>query len=557
MNILVYNVNMKCEQTCNVCQHLNSINAQLEQLQLAYEQAVKLNEELKIENALQSTEIAWYKEQARLAAYRRFGHSRQSTEGQLALFEFNEAEQHSDPKAEEPVLQLGEQPKRRQSDKLRKPRRALWEGLPRRVTVHALGEEERVCAVCGEEMHLMDKEVTVEIEVIPAQFRAHVIERGTYVCDKCAASGVAAPIVTASAPKRPLEKSLASASLLAYIMDLKYSNGMPLNRIANMLRNLDMSISKQNMSNWVINGAELWLKLIYDELHHQLLQQQIIHSDETHTQVLREPGRSPETKSSMWLYCSGAHAEGQNIVLYDYQQTKAAKWPKEFLRGFSGYINVDGAQSYVAAGLPNTTLVGCWSHARAAFVEALKAAEPGSVTWNTHTARGIEFCDMLFELEREYDKLKLSPEERYRERLIYSKEVLDTFHAWLIHERDKVTPKSKLGQAFTYCINQWVKLSNFLLDGRLEVSNNRAERLIRPFVVGRKAWLFSDTPRGASSSAVIYSIIETAKANGLKPFDYLKWLFEVMPNTRLTDENLRSLLPWSAEIPASCRFVSD
>ncbi len=237
-------------------------------------------------------------------------------------------------------------------------------------------------------------------------------------------------------------------------------------------------------------------------------------------------------------------------IPYEYQTTRANKHPKKFLEGFTGYLHVDGYSDYNE--LPDVTLVGCWSHARRKLDEALKALPKEKRTADVAAKKGLVFCNRLFEIER---ALKDTPaSERCSIRLEISKPVLDEFMVWLQDQRPKVRLKSAFGQAIAYCLNQWIKLEAFLQDGRLELDNNRAERSIKPFVLGRKNWLFSNTPRGARTSAAVYSIVKSAKENGLNPFHYLQYLFEKMPNLDIQDKDvLDELLPWSEALPPECR----
>ncbi|PNT90703.1 hypothetical protein CDQ84_19340 [Clostridium thermosuccinogenes] len=250
----------------------------------------------------------------------------------------------------------------------------------------------------------------------------------------------------------------------------------------------------------------------------------------------------------MWLYRTGR--EGPPIILYDYQTTRAGKHPKKFLEGFKGYLHTDGYDGY--SGMPGIIQVGCWAHARRYFVDALKAMPPKKDDKPTVTEEGLAFCNNLFEIEKMLHDV--TPEERYEGRLKHSRPVLDKFKEWLKYWSPRVTPKSSLGKAIQYCRNQWDKLEAFMLDGRLEIDNNRSERSIKPFVIGRKNWLFSNTPKGANASATIYSIVETAKENGLNPFEYLTYLFERLPNINIKDQHaLDTLLPWSANLPGHCK----
>jgi hypothetical protein len=252
----------------------------------------------------------------------------------------------------------------------------------------------------------------------------------------------------------------------------------------------------------------------------------------------------------MWLYRTGRG--GPPIVLYDYQTTRASKHPVKFLSGFKGYIHVDGYAGYHA--LTDVTLVGCVAHARRKFTEALAALPKGS-TAVVEAQTGLDYCNKLFTIEREV--AGQSPQERFKYRQAHSRPTLESFSAWLKYQAPRVLPKSSFGQAIAYCRNQWDKLTAFLQDGRLELDNNRGERSIKPFVIGRKNWLFCNTPKGAKASATIYSIVETAKENDLNPFLYLQFLFERLPNIALSDlTQLDELLPWSPTLPPEVRVKS-
>ncbi len=299
----------------------------------------------------------------------------------------------------------------------------------------------------------------------------------------------------------------------------------------------------------MIQGADRWLCLLYKRMHEYLLKQDILHADETTLQVLREPGRSAESMSYMWLYRTGR--EGPAMVLFDYQTTRASKHPRQFLSGFKGYLHVDGYAGY--NGLPDIVLVGCFAHARRKFDEALKALPAEQRNAAVAAKEGLDFCNQLFAIEREIHNA--TPDERCQFRLEHSRPVMDAFLAWLKYQGPRVLPKSAFGQAISYCRNQWDKLSAFLQDGRLELDNNRSERSIKPFVIGRKNFLFSNTPKGAKASATIYSIVESAKENGLNPYSYLQYLFEKLPNIDIEDQStIDELLPWSNALPSECRI---
>jgi transposase len=292
------------------------------------------------------------------------------------------------------------------------------------------------------------------------------------------------------------------------------------------------------------SGSLLYYQIhqpIYDAMKVELLKQTIIHADETSVQVLAEEGKKAESQSFMWLYRSGRYGPG--IVLYEYQPSRAREHPLKFLNGFKGYLASDGYAGY--NGIPDVINVGCWAHCRRGFDEAGKGAK------NSKAIKGLKFCNQLYAIERELATCQ--PEKRYEERLRRSKPVLEAFLAWLRVTYEICVPESHLGKAIQYCLNQWESLNNFLLDGRLEIDNNRAERSIKPFVIGRKNFLFCITPRGANASAVTYSVIESAKENGLKPNEYLEYLLERLPNA--TSQDLAKFLPWSEEIPEYCRTL--
>lgn len=349
-------------------------------------------------------------------------------------------------------------------------------------------------------------------------------------------------------PKPVLPGSIASSSAIAYVMSEKFVKGIPLYRQEQEWKRMDIEISRQTTANWMIQGSSRWLKLLYKRMREHLLQKGILHADETTLQVLKEPGRNADSTSYMWLYRTGR--EDTPIILYDYQTTRAGKHSARFLKGFKGYLHTDGYDGYSL--MSEVTLVGCWAHARRYFVDALKVLPPKKDNTPTTTEEGLVFCNKLFEIERELRDV--TNIERYESRLKKSVPVLNDFKNWLKYQRPRVLPKSPSGKAIKYCLNQWDKLNAFLLDGSLEIDNNRAERSIKPFVIGRKNWLFSNTPKGANSSATIYSIVETAKENGLNPFSYLTYLFDKLPNIDINDKNaLDELMPWSESLPESCK----
>lgn len=491
-----------------------------------------------------TAKLNWYEEQFRLSQQKRFGASSEQTHpDQLSIF--NEAEKESRPEKEDPTIEEITY-KRKRSKGLNKK---SFDDLPVEVIEYHLEESDKICPNCGSPLHEMSKEIRKELTIIPAQVKVVEHVRYVYACRQCEKDNTSTPVITAKMPNPVLAGSFVSPSLLAYIMNRKYSEAVPLYRQEQQFKNFGIDLSRQNLANWIIHGANHWLVHIYDRMHYHLLRETVIHADETAMQVLDEEGKKPTSKSYMWLYATGIYSP--QIFLYEYQPSRASKHPKKFLKGFKGFLQTDGYQGY--NDVSDVIQVGCFAHARRGFTDTLKALPKDSIVSKTNAQEGVDFCNELFRIERALKEL--SPEERYKKRLEQSKPVLEAFLSWLNIKKEQVLPKSSLGKAINYCLNQWSKLESFMLDGRLEISNNRAERAVKPFVIGRKNFLFSKSPKGAVSSAVVYSVIETAKANGLNPFYYLDYLFEKLPNIDLEGMGeLDKLLPWSSSIPEACKI---
>jgi transposase len=497
------------------------------------------NEELK-------AKLRWYEEQFRLAQHRRFAASSEKTHpDQLMLF--NEAEAVADPAQAEPELENVSYTRKK-----RKGQRELkLEGLRTERVEYRLPEEEQICACCGGALHEMSTEVRRELKVIPAEVVVVEQVRYVYGCRGCERGGTQTPIVTAPMPRPIQAGSLASPSSVAYIMSQKYVESQPLYRQEQQWARFGVELSRQTMANWMLHGAK-WLGYVYERMKEHLLREDIAYADETTLQVLREPGRTAEQTSYLWLYRTGPWSP--TIVLYEYQPTRAGEHPKRFLEGFTGYLHTDGYDSYDQ--VAGVTRVGCWAHARRKFVEAVQALPKNVTAEGTVAQQGLNVCNRLYAIERQAEGL--TPEQRFVIRQEQSRPVLDAFWVWLQEQKGRMLPKSLTGAAITYCLNQWVRLNAYLLDGRLEIDNNRSERAIKPFVIGRKNWLFANTPRGAQASATIYSLVETAKENRLHPFYYLTYLLEKLPQLPdLQDEKaLDALLPWSPSLPLTYRVFS-
>lgn len=352
--------------------------------------------------------------------------------------------------------------------------------------------------------------------------------------------------VKADMPEPVIKGGFASPDSIAHIVTQKFMMASPLYRQEQEWKQNGILLSRQTMSNWIIKASEDWLEPIYQAMKQKLCRHKVLHADETVLQVLNEPGKPAESKSYMWLFRTSGEAKHQ-IVLYEYQPDRKHIHPEVFLKDFSGYIHTDGYEGYHK--LPeNIIVVGCLAHLRRKFFEALKALPKNNQAGST-AAKGMEFCDKLFYLEKQF--ASLSPENRHKERELKSKPLMSEFFNWV--DQMNALQNTLLGKAAFYAKSQRKYLERFLLDGRLEISNNRAERSIKPFVIGRKNWLFSNTPKGAKSSAIYYSLIVTAMENGLNPFRYLTWIFTNAPNFGKPGyvETFEDLLPGSEKIPST------
>ena len=484
------------------------------------------------------TLLEWYKSQLLSARRRQFGSSSEKADAdfrQVSLFDEEEAAPPPAPETEEITYRRKKQKGKREAD---------LSNLPVERVEHELGESERICPECGETMRDIGVDVRREMKLIPAKIVVVEHAAHTYACRNCEKTGISTPFAKAEAPAALIPGSLASPSLVAHVAAQKYVNGTPLYRIEKGFSYDGVDVSRQTMANWVVKCSETYLEPIYGLLKTHLLEETVLHADETTVQVLREPGRPAQSKSYEWVYRTGAFAE-RKISVYDYKMTREQAHPQAFLKDFTGYLHTDGYQAYHNLP-PDITVVGCWAHVRRKFEDLLKKT-PKAKQKGSNAEKGVAYMNALFRLERE--TADMPPEDRLKKRLEKGKPVSDAFFAWA--EGLGALPKTPLGAAVNYALSQRPYLENIYLDGRTEISNNRCERAVKPFVMGRKSWLFSNTPAGAEASSVMYSIMETAKENDLHPFRYMEFLLETLPNAKLSD--LESLLPWSDSLPERCR----
>lgn len=481
------------------------------------------------------------REQVDLYRRKQFGPSREKVDTDQLCF-FNEIEVNVDLLVAEPLLTEVKTHYRKARTRLTTDK--LPEDLPVEIIEHKLPEEECICPECNNKLHVMGNEIREDLKIIPA--RAVIVRhiRNVYSCRNCEKNSIHTPIIKADMPRPVIKGGFASPEAIAHIATQKFMMASPLYRQEQEWKQSGILLSRQTMSNWLLKTSEKWLEPIYKELKAKLLKHEVLHADETKVQVLKEPGKKPQSNSFMWLYRTSGEAKNQ-IVLYEYQPNRKHEHPKIFLKAFKGYLHTDGYDAY--HNLPDDIIVvGCLAHLRRKFVDALKAM-PKEKQKDSHPAKAIAYCDKLFELEKIFAKLDAPDRQSERDRL--SKPLYYEFFDWL--KALNALPKSLLGKAISYGMSQHKYLEKYLIDGRLEISNNRAERSIRPFVIGRKNWLFSNTPNGAKTSAIYYSLVRTAVENDLNPYEYLTWVLESMPNLGRPGyaDKINDLLPGSETLP--------
>lgn len=490
-------------------------------------------------------------EQVILGKQNRFGRSSEKMEdtSQICFREvdgtivfFNEAEAVCDFNAAEPEdleLKSTKQPKRKGK------KEADLSGLPFRRIDHYLSEEELEAEFGVKGWKQLPDAISRKYHFVPAKVEVEEHHIGVY------ASKTDEHMVKADHPKALLHGSLVSPSLGAAIINGKYVNAVPLYRLEQEFQRYGLQITRQNMANWCIRLAEEYLSILYDHLHKELYFYHVIQADETPV-LVNHDGRKAGSKSWMWVYRSGHLYQKRQIVLYEYQQTRNASHPREFLKGYDGICVTDGYQVYhtLEKELEELTIAGCWVHCRRRFDEALKLI-PKSYQKESHAFLLMKQIQAIY---REEGKLNdLSSDERLKQRQAVIKPLVDAFFVNL--KTINVSKKDKFGDDVGYARNQEKYLRLFLTDGDVPIDNNASERAIRGFCIGKKNWQIIDTIRGAKSSAVIYSIVETAKANNLKPFDYVQHLLEEIPK-HMDDKDcsfLEDLLPWSEKLPAGIR----
>ncbi len=494
------------------------VEAHRQALEASFDQRVAAGVAQKVQEIL---------EQWRLSRHRMFGPSSESHQGEL----FNEVEALADQAAGTEDEHEGEPaPVQDKARPKRGHRRALPPELPRVQIEIDVPEEERQCA-CGTPMVRIGEDVSEQLDIVPMQIRVIRTVRPRYACPK----GDQAP-VQQQAPAQILPRSNFSAGFLA--MMAKYVDGLPLARFEKVMARHHVDIPRQSMARAMIKLAQA-LQPLHNLARDTLLEAPVIYMDETTVQVLKEPGRSPTAKSYMWVQRGGP--PGRTVVLFDYEASRSGKVPLRLLEGWQGYLMTDGYEGYApVARLPGVEHLACAAHARRKFVEAKRSSPNGK------SARADYALDLFARLYRIEAKVKdASDAQRFEARQTHSLPILQKLRAWLDETLPLVTPRSKLGEALGYLCKVWPRLIRYTERGDLPIDNNLLEGgAIKPFVIGRKGWLFSDTPAGAHASAVLYSLLQTAKANDREPYAWLRFVLERLPLAKTVDE-IEALLPWN------------
>ena len=450
---------------------------------------------------------------------------------------FNEIEDGSGDEKES-IIQKTDTTEVKSHTRKKRGRKPLPAHIDREEIIHDLTEEEKTCPCCGKERPLIGEVTSEELEIIPPKMivNKHIRKKyGPCTCKTFEEKEIP-EIKTAALPPRLIPQGIASAGLAAYSITAKFCDALPFYRQSKIFERLDIELSRATLCNWALLAAEKCQPLI-DLMIDEIRGGPVIRMDETSLQVLKEPGRKAESKSYMWV-TMGYTAEGKPLLLYQYHPTRSGDVPDHFLKNYAGYLQTDGYAGYNKAADNNDIIhVGCFAHARRYFEQAYKLNKKSKVGF-----KGLDYIKKIYAVENKLRQSNLSPEQFIETRKKEVAPVLDSFHNWLLSQVDSVTPKSKAGEAIRYTLDEWNKLIRYVDHHLLTPDNNLTENAIRPFVMGRKNWLFSNTPRGAHSSAILYSLIESAKANGLEPYKYLRCIFEKLPYAE-SKEDYRALLP--------------
>lgn len=447
-----------------------------------------------------------------------------------------------------------EYPKTKVTSHERRKHRTFDEKLknaPKTVIVHELTEEEKICPKCGSQMTVIGYDSFIQVEYIPARIEVQEHRKEKAVCRKCSKNGAEGVFRTAKAPEPLIERSFVTPSVLSHIISEKYVKAVPLYRLERDLAYSCINISRQTMDNLVMAAAEMMMPL-YELMHKIMVKLDILHADETPTQVNRVKGKHKPVNGYMWVYRSGRHSSIP-IMLYEYKNGRNGEFPRGFLKGFSGYLHCDGLRQYDK--VICTVRVGCWAHLRRCFLNVVNI-QHDKKDYSTTAGQGFMMINEIFyaegrDPEKPYEKSSYEFSEIAEIRKNKTKKLAERFFEWCA---EQPISKDLTGRAITYALGQKKSLMNVFLDPRLELTNNAAERAVKPVVIGRKNWLFAHCERGAKANAILYSIIETAKENMLKPYEYIKWVLECLRSMRFN--SFEDFLPWNKNLPKKLRLES-
>ena len=482
-----------------------------------------------------------------------FGSSTEASsqlEGQLSLFE---TAQELAEELETQRQKISVKPHTRTP---RKPgvRAEMLEGLPQEIEEYILPADE-TCSICGSELKVVGREVVrTEVEFQPAKVTVKQIIRQVVKCVSCGTEGSEHPnchMQKAAVPAPLLPHSISTPSLVAQIMYQKFALGLPLARQENDWHRLGLVLPRGNMARWIIRCSQEWLEPVYWAIHARLMECAILHMDETRIQCNKEDGKKASSQSFMWVIRSAADEEVRAAFFY-YSRTRNGDVAKDLLKRFSGYLVTDAYSGYEK--VENITRSLCWSHVRRKFLDSIPLDGKGKAIPGSKGAEAVGYIDLLFLVEAQIKDLPI--EERKKKRQDASRPILDAFWAWLEKTSGLYTTNENLTKALHYATNQKKYLETFMEDGRLPISNNLCEANIKPFATARRAWLFADTPKGAFANGVLYTLVESARANNLDVYEYLKYLLTEMPNNHHLEhpEIIDRYLPWSPELPDTCRL---
>ena len=517
-----------------------------EQRLVGYEQQV-VGYENKI--GILQQHIERLEEQFRLAQLKRFAPSSEKFGAQGCLFNEAEVAVEAQPAVADDVVDADDTDATNDEaevdasvPKTKRGRKPLPAHLRRVRIEHDLADVDKVCACCDGALHRMGEEVSEQLHIVPAKVEVLQHVRFKYACRQCEQHGIASNIITSAMPAQPIPRSIASASTVAAVMTAKYADGIPLYQLETVLERSDVRIGRATTGHWMVKGSAV-LERLYEAMRGTLIGQAVLHGDETTVQVLKEAGRSAQSTSYMWVYRS-AEGSAQPVVLFDYQPGRGHEHPTRFLDGFGGTLITDGYAAWRM--LKGVTHLGCMAHVRRKFYDAFKAQKKAA----GRATQALDMIGQLYQIEKKARKKPpdgLSAAEYAAQlRQAKSRPVLDKLEAWLVKNQAEVLPQSLIGKAISYALGQWKYLIRYVDDGCTPIDNNLIERDIRPFAIGRKNWLFSDTVAGTRASAIIYSIMLTCRACNVEPYRYLCHVLTELPRRSIGDD-ISDLLPFHFE----------